>query len=227
MADISSFKPNGAGGASYNFKDTTARNNISTLSNTVNNLGTRVTALENSGGGISFWVADEVDSEPYEDWGLSDCDYAIIYEESVWDYDDNDNPILRTYYPTRTYYRRSDDSYVKVGNVKAGDIIVVEEYNSRSFYGTLPANETIGYVNNSPLLSELDSRYQKQSPPAPDPVGNTFSVHGSGNSVNLGNMYYSTKSFYYVTGLTTITRPSEEFSGKTNTYKLAKCFKMI
>lgn len=225
MADISSFKPHGAGGTSYNFKDATARSNISTLSTTVNNLGTRVTALENAGGGAVLWVTDEI--EYPEDWDISGCDYIFVCERSVWKYNENDQPVFYTEYPVYTYYNGSEDSVVKVGNVKAGDIIITEDYNQRSFWGSLPANETIGYVNNSPLLSELDSRYQKQSPPAPDPVGNTFSVYGSGSSVNLGNTTDTSKSFYYVVGLTTITRPSEDFSGKTNTYKLAKAFKMM
>ena len=48
MADVSSIKPYGAGGASLNFKDATARSNIS-------GLDTRVTALENAGGGVKIY----------------------------------------------------------------------------------------------------------------------------------------------------------------------------
>lgn len=227
MADISSFKPHGSGGTAYNFKDATARNNISTLSNTVNNLGTRVTALENAGGGFALWVSDDISEDPSEEWGLSGCDYAFVCERNVWDYDDNDQPKLYTYYPTYTYYNGLEDTNVKVGDVKAGDIIMAENYVSRPFSGRLPADSTIGYVNNSPLLTELDSRYQKKSPPSPDPSSDTFSVHGSGSYINLGNTVDTNKSFYYVTGLATVTQASEDFSGKTNTYKLAKCFKMI
>ena len=50
MADVSSIKPYGAGGASLNFKDATARSSIS-------GLDTRVRALENapSGGGLKIY----------------------------------------------------------------------------------------------------------------------------------------------------------------------------
>lgn len=47
MADVSSIKPYGTGGASYNIKDATARTNI-------NALNTRVTALENAGGSLKM-----------------------------------------------------------------------------------------------------------------------------------------------------------------------------
>lgn len=48
MADVSSIKPYGAGGASLNFKDATARSNI-------NGLNTRVTALENAPSGVNIY----------------------------------------------------------------------------------------------------------------------------------------------------------------------------
>lgn len=226
MADISSFKPHGAGGTAYNFKDATARTNITTLSNSVTSLGNRVTALENAGGGLAFWVTEEITDNPSEYWGISDCDFTAILEESVWDYDDNDQATLYTRYPTYTYYNDLMETNVRVGNAKVGDIIIVNEFIHQNFYGNLPADTTIGYVNNSSLLTELDSRYEKQTPPSPDPSGDVFSVHGSGNYINFGSTTDRTTRFYYIVGIETVTQASEEFSGKTNTYKLAKCFMM-
>lgn len=226
MSDISSFKPHGAGGTAYNFKDASARSNITTLSNSVTSLGNRVTALENAGSGFKLWTCDEISDNPSEYWGISDCDFAAILEESVWDYDDNDQPTLYTRYPTYTYYSGLTDTIVRVGDPKVGDIIVVSEYINGHFYGSLPADATIGYVNNSPLLTELDTRYEKQTPPAPDPSGDVFSVHGSGTVINFGSFGDRTTRFYYIVGIETVTQASEEFSGKTNTYKLAKCFLM-
>lgn len=162
MADISAIKPAGAGGASYNFKDAAARVNINILFGQDEALDTRVTALEDapSGGGVALWASDDMSSDPSGDWGFSDCDYAAIYEASIWGDGEGDQPTLYTRYPTYTYYNSSEDIVVKVGELKVGDVIM---YNS---------------------------------------------------------------NFYYVTGLATVTQPSEDFSGKTNTFKVAKCFIM-
>ena len=222
MADVSAIKPAGAGGASYNFKDAAARVNINILFGQDEELDTRVTALENapSGGGPAFWVTDEI--EDPGDWDISDCDYLFILERSFWDYDDNDQPKLYTSYPVYTYYNGVQDNNVRVGEAKAGDIIVIENYDRRTFYGSLPSTETIGHLSES----NLDGRYVQKSPPDPAPPGG-FPITGSGSSINLGQTVDTSKSFYYVAGLTTVTRASEDFPGKTNTYKLAKCFKMI
>lgn len=70
MADISSIKPAGAGGASYNFKDSAARVNINILFGQDQALDTRVTALENapSGGGVGIYrIAGPVYMS--EEWG--------------------------------------------------------------------------------------------------------------------------------------------------------------
>lgn len=223
MADISAIKPAGAGGTSYNFKDAAARVNINILFGQDQALDTRVTALENapSGGGAAFWVTDEI--EDPGDWDISDCDYLFTLERSVWDYDDDNHPKLYTSYPVYTYYNGVQDTNVRVGEAKAGDIIVIENSDRRTFYGSLPSSSTIGYLSDT---SSLDGRYVQKSPPEPVPAGG-FPIVGSGSSVNFGQTIDTNKSFYYVVGLTTITRPSEDFSGKTNTFKLAKCFKMI
>lgn len=54
----------------------------------------------------------------------------------------------------------------------------------------------------------------------------SFKPHGSGNYINFGSTTDRTTRFYYIVGIETVTQASEEFSGKTNTYKLAKCFMM-
>ena len=92
MADISAMKPNGAGGASYNFKDAAARVNINILFGQDQALDTRVTALENapSGGGVNIHrIAGPVITN--ED--LSNPVSGVVYwdsENRAWgnDYDD-------------------------------------------------------------------------------------------------------------------------------------------
>lgn len=83
MSDISAFKPYGTGGASYNFKDATARSNIS-------GLDTRVTALENAGSGLKIHrITGPVFTYDVIDNGLT----GVVYwdsENRAWanDYDD-------------------------------------------------------------------------------------------------------------------------------------------
>lgn len=101
MADISSIKPYGTGGASLNFKDATARSNIS-------GLDTRVTALENAGGGVNIYrvYGTTITMEDF-----NDPVYGVLYwdsENREWtnDYGDGFNYVpvtsLMPQYPNTT-----------------------------------------------------------------------------------------------------------------------------
>ena len=213
MADISAIKPYGTGGASYNIKDATARSNIS-------GLDTRVTALENAGGGQSTYFSDDYCSDPEEEYGFTDCGYTVIVDATRWIYDDNDRQIQRTYHNTWSYYNNLTDVMERVGTPKVGDLIFVNDFDRLSISGTMPTDSTIGYLSNT---SELDGRYVLKSPPDPVPPGG-FPIVGSGNYVSLGNTYYSTYKAFYIVGFATVNVPSEEVEGKTDTLLIAKCF---
>lgn len=213
MADISAFKPYGAGGASLNFKDATARSNIS-------GLDTRVTALENAGGSQSTYFSTEYGNDPEEDYGFTDCGYTVIVDATRWRYDDNDRQIQRTYHDTWSYYNNLTEEMERVGTPKVGDIIFVKEFASMSISGTMPSDTTIGYLSDA---SGLDGRYVQKSPPEPLPPGG-FPIVGSGRYVSLGNSYYATYKAFYIVGFATVNVPSEEVEGKTDTLLIAKCF---
>lgn len=135
MADISSFKPHGTGGESYNFKDATARSNISTLSNTVNNLGTRVTALENSGGGFKLYYGADIEIEDAEDYEYTDCDYVVTCRYQRWN-DESGSWIKEDYWTIGNYTNKKTGEYnVLVRSPATGDILI---YNNAIYMRNTP-----------------------------------------------------------------------------------------
>ena len=122
MADISAMKPNGAGGASYNFKDAAARVNINILFGQDQALDTRVTALENapSGGGVNIYrIAGPVITN--EDLGNSVN--GVVYwnsENRAWgnDYDDTSFQ----YVPLTSLMPQYPNA--SAPSVNAGDILI-------------------------------------------------------------------------------------------------------
>lgn len=223
MADISAVKPDGASGASYNLKDAAARNNISTLSTTVQSLGGRVTSLETDMQAVKSniqrtYFSDDFGNDPEGDYGFTDCGYTIIVDATRWIYDDNDQVIQKTYHSTFNYYNNLTEKYERVGTPKVGDIIFVKDSNRLSIGGTMPTNAVIGKFNTS----SLDSHFApKETPPAPS---DDINVNGSGNYVNIGTSYYYTYQGFYIIGFVTVNVPSEEVDGKTDTLLIAKCF---
>lgn len=213
MADISSIKPYGTSGASLNFKDATARSNISSLN-------TRVTALENAGGGQSTYFSGDYGNDPEGDYGFTDCGYTVIVDSTRWGYDDNDHQIQRTFHDTYSYYNNLTEAMERVGTPKVGDIIFVNDSKGMYISGTMPSNTTIGYLSDT---SGLDGRYVQKSPPEPVPPYG-FPIVGSGQYVSLGNSYYSTYKAFHIIGFATVNVPSEEIEGKTDTLLIAKCF---
>lgn len=92
MADISAIKPAGAGGASYNLKDAAARVNINILFGQDQELDTRVTALENSGGGGGLKM-HRIVGPVFDGSDFGNPVNGVVYwdsENRVWanDYDD-------------------------------------------------------------------------------------------------------------------------------------------
>jgi len=223
MADISAIKPAGASGASYNLKDATARNNIGTLSTTVQSLGGRVTSLETDMQAVKSnvqrtYFSGDYGNDPQGDFGFTDCGYTIIVDATRWIYDDNDHQIQRTYHDTWSYYNNLTDAMERVGTPKVGDIIFVKNYDRISISGTMPSDEVIGRFNTS----SLDSHFApKETPPVPS---DNINVMGSGQYVNLGDSYFSNYKAFYIVGFATVTVPSEEVEGKTDTLLIAKCF---
>lgn len=222
MADISAVKPDGASGASYNLKDATARNNISTLSTTVQALGGRVTSIETDMQAVknsvqSTYFSEDYGNDPQGDYGFTDCGYTIIVDATRWRYTDDDQEIQKTYHDTFSYYNNLEDKFERVGTPKVGDLIFVNDSGRMSIAGTMPTNAVVGKFNTS----SLDSHYTQPTPPTPS---EDINVIGSGNYVSLGNAYYSTYKAFCIVGLATVNVPSEEIEGKTDTLLIAKCF---
>lgn len=168
MADISSIKPYGAGGASYNIKDATARTNI-------NGLNTRVTALENAGGGIKIYritgqafAYDEIEN------GLT----GVVYwdsENRAWanDYDDTSFyyvPLtsLMPNYPNTT-----------APSVNVGDILI---------------GFSEGYGSIKSVLAIMNSAT------VPTIVQNCINAHPSATAAEKTAFFNSLKSMYNTYG---------------------------
>ena len=122
MADISAMKPNGAGGASYNFKDAAARVNINILFGQDQALDTRVTALENapSGGGVNIHrIAGPVITND----DLSNPVNGVVYwdsENRAWGYDYDDTGFH--YVPLTSLMPQYPNT--SAPSVAAGDILI-------------------------------------------------------------------------------------------------------
>ena len=118
MADISAIKPNGAGGASYNFKDATARSNIDTLSNNVSALGGRVTSAESKANQLPqiFCLVG------YGDWGDTDIAYvdwddgSFKYQESGNVYSPLEGRHITEFYPNFDYDMGDPGDLVMIGH---------------------------------------------------------------------------------------------------------------
>lgn len=183
MADISSIKPYGSSGASYNYKDATARTNITTLyaqdealesniqtvsgrvttlTNTVGTIDSRVTALENAGGGgdkIYQLGGFPFSDEDMEVWGAGD----IIFDSSnrTWSYSYDDTLIW--YAPTSNLIPEYPSTTVPTPNV--GDIVAWVSYDDG--YGwvrrilAIMNSTTIptviqNIINNNPYMTTSD-----------------------------------------------------------------------
>lgn len=158
MADISSFKPNGTGGASYNFKDATARSNISTLSNTVNNLGTRVTALENAGGGFKLYYGADIEIEDAVDYDYTDCDYVVTCRRQMWN-NESGSWVKEDYWTIANYRKDQSGEDVLLRSPATGDILIYNNArllrNTPVYSGQNNTGSIVGYTYSYRDITEF------------------------------------------------------------------------
>ena len=201
MADISSFKPNGAGGASYNFKDATARSNISTLSNSVNSLGNRVTALENAGSGtVRVWKAIDT-IMPLED------EYPNYYRGYGEDYG---------YITKAVRWIQNEDT--GVWEQKTFDGIGMYNPDTDSYSHTFPTQLNTGVTIEEPKVADYILGTENIVSYAQVRDGTT---PGTGSVVGYAQYTRVVTRLYIISSFVTYTEASER-EGYTDTITLAR-----
>lgn len=194
MADVSSIKPYGTGGASYNLKDATARSNI-------NGLNTRVTALENAGSGtVRVWKAIDGIMSLDEDYP----DYYRGYGE------------VYCYNTKSVRWVQNEDT--GVWKQKTYDGLGMYNPDTDSYSHTFPAQLNTGVTIEEPKVADYIIETKNISENAMVTDGTT---PGTGSFVGYAQYYREVTNLYIISSFVTYTEASER-EGYTDTITLAR-----
>lgn len=194
MADVSSIKPYGTGGASYNLKDATARSNIS-------GLNTRVTALENAGSGtVRVWKAIDTVMSLEEE-------YPTYYRGYGEDY---------CYITKSVRWVQNEDT--GVWEQKTFDGIGMYNPNTDSYTHTFPTQLNTGVTIEEPKIADYILESRTISAYARVTDGTT---PGTGTVVGYAEYQRVYTSLYIISSFVTYTEESER-EGYTDTITMAR-----